>query len=668
MKSVLISFTALLLLISENIYSQYVFKNGADLCSYSKSRSGKLYMPVISDNAPMHKFDVLDYKLYLDIYNCFRSPYPKSYNANIVVKFRVDTALSSIQLNAVNRSLTIDSVRNAGVSFAHSSNVLTVNLNRTYSPGEIADVKIFYRHNNVYDSAFYVSSGFVFTFCEPEGARNWYPCWDKPGDKATFDITTKVPIEVKLGSNGRLQDSTITGDTIYYHWISRDPMATYLAVISAKVYFNLDIVYWHKISNPLDSIPIRFYWNYGENIDSLENCKAKIIPMTTYYSQLFGEHPFEKNGFASVKGQSYFSGGMEHQTLTSSINIGEWNEGLISHEFAHQWFGDLITCGTWADIWLNEGFATYCDALWFGRNSQSVYKSTILSYADTYKAYNPQTPIYNQSWANSTPPFWVLFNWATTYGKGACVLHMLRYTIGDSLFFASLKSYATDTAYKYKNAVTSDFTAKVNQIAGQNYDWFFDQWIYKPNHPKYQNTYGIIQIDTLHWKVQFTVKQVQSNPVFFKMPVEVKIYLSGPDTVIKVMNDFNNQLFEFTFDRLPQALIFDPNNDIVLKEATTTIGIENTSSRIPQKYCLFQNYPNPFNSSTLIKFDIAKIGHTKIILYDIQGRKMEMLVNQNLEAGSYKISFDAARLSSGIYFVKIESGYFVDSKKLVLLK
>jgi aminopeptidase N len=543
---------------------------GSELCSLKKMSAA--YLPSLGDspNTPRHSFDVLNYKLNLDIYNCFLTPYPKSYTGWEIITIRADTALNAITLNAVSTSLVIDSVRTAGVSFTHASDILTINLNRTYTVGEQADVKIYFRHNNITDNAFYTSAGMVFTDCEPEGARKWFPCWDKPSDKATLDLTAKTPASAKLGSNGRLADSTTVADSTWFHWVSRDPLSTYLVVMSAKVNYGLNIVYWHKISNPNDSIPIRFYYNVGENPATM---MQRIIPMTTQYSTLFGEHPFEKNGFATLNSQFPW-GGMENQTLTS-LCTNCWSENLISHEFSHQWFGDMITCGTWADVWLNEGFATYCEALWFEyTGGYTSYKNDINSDASGYLSSNPGWPIYNPSWAITTPPTNTLFNTAITYNKGACVLHMLRYMLGDTVFFSVLKSYATDTTnFKLKNSVTADFVTKANQVSGQDLTWFFDQWVYQPNHPVYANTYNITDLGGGRWMVGFKAKQTQTNTVFHTMPVELRITFStGPDTLFRVMNNVNNQVFAYRFSRQPTTFSFDPNNNIVLKQGTTGVG------------------------------------------------------------------------------------------------
>ncbi|MCX6165413.1 MAG: T9SS type A sorting domain-containing protein, partial [Ignavibacteriae bacterium] len=268
-----------------------------------------------------------------------------------------------------------------------------------------------------------------------------------------------------------------------------------------------------------------------------------------------------------------------------------------------------------------------------------------------------------------------LFNTAITYYKGACVLHMLRYTIGDSLFFATLKGYASDTTnFKYKCAVTDDYTTKISSIAGQDLTWFIDQWVKQPNHPIYQNSYGITNLGAGNWRVNFFTKQTLSNTVFHKMPIVIKIsFTSGSDSLIRVMNDVNNQLYTFDFSRQPTTVTFDPNNDILLKIATTSNGINNISNNIPDKFEMNQNYPNPFNPSTIIKFQIKDARFVIMKVYDILGKEVSTLINEKLQAGTYEIPFSINQLTnnqtaSGIYFYKIEAGDFSKTMKMILLK
>lgn len=648
------------------------FQKASEWCSWKK-RNNPDPLPdltLMSPGAPRHSYDVLNYKLDLDIWACFKTPYPKSFKASNLITFRVDSTLNNINLNAVNTSLVIDSVRLVGgglLNKTHTGNILNIVLDRTYNPGEIVNLLIHYRHNDVADQAFYVYNGVVFTDCEPEGARKWFPCWDRPSDKATVDIRVKTPSNVKLGSNGRLADSVATGDTIYYRWISRDPVATYLTVLTGKVNYGLDIVWWQKISNPNDSIQLRLYYNSGENYS---NIKSILPTMTTYYSQKFGEHPFEKNGFATIpSGAGFTWGGMENQTLTS-LCANCWNESYVSHEYAHQWFGDMITCATWADIFLNEGFATFIEAVWLERTGgYSAYKSDMLSNASSYLSSNPGWAISVPDWAVNTPNTNTLFNYAVTYCKGACVLHLLRYTLGDSLFFAGIKSYATDTVnFKHKSAVIPDFKDRMAQVSGQNLDWFFNAWIYQPNHPQYTNGYNIVNVGSNQWRVNFLAKQSQAGG-FFPIPIMIKFsFSSGSDTTVRVMNNVNNELFSFYFNRQPTGVVFDPNNEIVIKTASLVVGIDENTVLKPEKYQIYQNYPNPFNPVTNIDYDLPVNSNVNISVYDMTGRQIEVLVNDFKQAGKHSVSYNAMNISSGIYYYKIQAGDFVSVKRMVLVK
>ena len=615
-----------------------------------------------SPNSPVHAFDVLKYTLDLDLYDCYSSPYPNSFHGSEILRFEIDTSLNIIKLNAVNTSIVIDSVSMSGAGFSHLNDILTINLDRTYNPGEITEVMIYYHHLNVADNAFYTGNGIVYTDAEPERARYWFPCWDRPADKALFEVTAKVPDNVLFASNGRLEDSLHVNDSIFYHWISRDPVATYLMVMTSKAGYKLDVLYWPTISDPNIKVPIRYYYNDGEDPSPSKNV---ILDMTTFYSTLFGEHPFEKNGFCSLD-QQFMWGGMENQTLTSLCE-GCWSEELTAHEYAHQWFGDMITCGTWADIFLNEGFATYIKALWLGHTSgYSAYKSDIESDASYYLSYNPGWAISDPSWAVTTPAMNDLFNYAVTYCKGASVLHMYRYVVGDSLFFSSLKSYATDTVdFKYKSSMITDFVAKMNLANGQNLDWFFNEWLYQPNHPVYENKYSFYNNGNGTWTANFLAIQIQTIAGFFKMPIELKITFSdATDTTVKVMNDQNNQLFQLVFNKQPIALAFDPENNIVLKEGTTSVGIVDDFNSLSSPV-LYQNTPNPFSGTTQISFYIPAESTVKIVVYDIFGKEVALLFNEKTFAGKHEIEFDAQKFSKGIFFYTLEIGKMKIVKKMI---
>ena len=671
MKKIILTTIALLAVINLSFSQDFEGKKGAEQCSMKKSRilHPERYFTDMpgSPGTPKHSFDVINYALKLDLYNCFTT-FAKNFNAYNIITFRVDSTLNNIKLNANNTSLAIDSVRlmsGTNLTFTHSSNIVTINLDRTYNPGEVVNVKVNYRHLNVTDASFYVSNqGWVFTDAEPEGARGWFPCWDKPSDKATVDITVKVPLNARIGSNGRLNDSTVTGDSIWYHWISRDPVSTYLVVLTGKTNYAIDIIYWHKLSNPNDSIPLRFYHNQGQNISSVKNV---MIPMTTYFSQSYGEHPFEKNGFAYVPNSAGFTwGGMENQTLTT---INSWGENLAAHEFAHQWFGDMISPAGWASIWLNEGFATWSESHWVERTGgYSAYKTMINSDASTYMSQNPGWALSNPDWDINTPNSNTLFNYAITYCKGSCAVHLLRYSLGDSLFFKGLKAYATDTVnFKYKNSTIPDFFTKMGAETGQNLSWFMNAWIYQPNHPLYANTYNIANLGGGQYRVNFMAKQTQTG--FFPIPIQIKFtFATGPDTTVKVMNSVNNQSYSFFFNRQPTAVTFDPNNEIVIKTASLIVGVTENEGTTPANYELKQNYPNPFNPVTNIEYSLPKNSEVKLTVFDLTGKEVSVLVNEFKQAGRYSVSFNALKKASGVYYYKLQAGDFTEVKKMILVK
>jgi aminopeptidase N len=611
-----------------------------------------------------HSFDVQKYLVDMDIYACYLTPFPRTFSAREVITFRVDSTLNSISLNANTPSLAIDSVRLAGVSFTHEINLLNIILDRTYNPGDFVSVEIFYRHKSITDNGFYVSGGYVFTDSPPEGARKWFPCWDRPSDKALWELYAKVPVTVRLGSTGKLADSTLSGDTIRYHWISEHPVSTYLVTISSKTNFLIHTKYWHKTANPGDSLPVRIYYKTGENIANIDSLINRI---TDFFSVKFGDYPFEKIGFATLNA-AFPWGGMENQTMVNLMPNGYSDANLIAHEHSHQWFGDLITCGTWADIWLNEGFATYCQNLWVEyRSGEAAYRTSMNSVANYYLLHNPGWPLYHPEWAINTPNGNTLYNTAVTYNKGACVLFMLRYVLGDSLFFKAMKDYTTDPKLIFGIAFTHDFIERVTQTTGKDLTWFFDEWVYSPNHPVYQNTYEIDSLGASRWRVPFVVNQVQSNAGFFTMPVEVMIrFNDGTDTTLKVFNDINNQEYAFELSRKPTELVFDPARNILLKQASTIYGIaghsDNTSFR------LFQNEPNPCSYSTRIRYEVPRQGKVKIIVFDLSGNQKAILVDRVHNPGLYQVDWQTVELAPGTYLYRLEAGKFNQTRKMVVTK
>lgn len=512
--------------------------------------------------------DVLNYSLNLDFSNNFKGFGNYVYTASEIIKIKAEADINSFVINANNASLKIEGVSLAGTSFSHEKDLVTITLNKTYLQGEEFEVGISYSHKNYFDTAFYAGKGIIYTDCEPEGARCWYPCKDYPDDKALFEIKSKVPANVLVGSNGLLTDSVSDGKFTTYTWKEEYPMATYLAVIAASEDYSLRVIEW---KNPETDkyIPIRFYSRKSDEKQKLNSMITNVPLMLDLFSERFGAYPFEKLAFATVDNQFPW-GGMENQTfITLCGNC--WNEDLLVHELAHQWFGDMISPTQWSDIWLNEGFATYCETIWTEKmEGKTQYRRNNKINAEEYIRTNPGRPIYNREWDTQLPNNKILFDVAMTYNKSGAILYMLRYVLGDSLFFSSIKKYTSNPDLRYKNITTNEFVRLMNDYSGKDLTWFFDEWLYRPNHPVYENRYEVKK-DGDEWKVVFNVKQTQ-NEDFFKMPVEFQVYFSKENKIVRFDNDINNQTFEAKFKDKPIQVVFDPNNEIILKRARIVQG------------------------------------------------------------------------------------------------
>jgi aminopeptidase N len=505
------------------------------------------------------QFDVQHYSLDLNLYKNFIKPFPHSFSGyeEIIIKAKQD--LTSIKLNASSNSIVINSVGLDAKNFSHKNDTLTINLKRKIKFGQKFKIGIIYSHKDFEDQAFFVEDGMLFTMNAPEGARNWFICYDHPSDKATFSASIKTPKNVLLASNGLLKDSTQIADTIYYKWQSDFPIATYLINLTGKVNYNLDIEYWKNI-------PIRFYWNSGEDENDLKKMEATVPKILEYYSKLFGDFPFNKEGFATLNHLFSF-GGMENQTIIS-LCPDCWNEDVIAHELAHEWFGNLISPKSWSDVWLNESFATYCEGLWYENSyGEDAYNYYIKLNAERYFSSGKFFPIYMPEWSERTPSIDTLYNGSIIYAKGAAVLHTLRCLIGDSLFFKALNSYSTDPKLKYANASTEDFIDVVNQVCQKNLKWFFDEWLNYPQHPNYNVTFSVSKSDSSKWQIQLTINQENLNDFVFKMPIEVEILFNdGTSCLEMIKNDEQNQTFTFTFLTKPNGIFFDKLNKIPLKK------------------------------------------------------------------------------------------------------
>ncbi len=497
---------------------------------------------------------------------------------------------------------------------------------------------------------------------EPYDARYWFPCYDEPYDKATATIRVVVPDDVFAASNGTLTE--IDKDSIghlTYVWDQQQPLSTYLMAVTASKLKTVSRTY-SKVTNPSETVPVEYYvWD--ADVTRATNFISTVVEMMEYYAATFGEYPFDKYGTTCIAPFPY--AGMEHQTVTTLRRNYLDHEGVVAHELVHQWWGDLVTCGTWADIWLNEGFATYGDALFTEhRYGTEAFRNRMNSFAQAYFAYDVSLrhPIYDP-WAYTGN----LFN-TNEYQKGAWVLHMLRGVLGDSTFFSVFPAYGEK--FGFGNAVTEDFIALVDSISGEDLHWFFDQWVYDQGHPVYRYSW-----EDLGGIARISISQVQTNAPFFKMPVEILIRTSGGDVVETVWDSLKVQEFEIPVPGQVTDVIFDPNG-MVLKEAEWLAGVTRRMQGIPETFLVHQNYPNPFNALTTIEYDMPVRAVVRIDVYNVLGQRVATILDQFHEPGFYRVRFSSDEIASGLYFYQILAETvsdvslfrFSDTKSMIVLK
>jgi len=550
--------------------------------------------------------------------------------------------------------LHIDSIRvnGAGSTFHQETSWFRIDLGYLFSPGDKLTVKIFYGGipgNSGFGSfAFDSHSGipWIWSLSEPYGARDWWPCKDHPSDKAdSADIIVTCDSLFKVGSNGKLILVKDNGDgTKTHHWQERYPIATYLISVAITNYEQFSN--WFHYS-PTDSMEVLNYVLPEHLTTAMENLPL-TIGMLKIFSDLFGLYPFinEKYGHSDFKR----GGAMEHQTMTSTTT---YSETVIAHELAHQWFGDMITCRTWPDLWLNEGFAQYSTALYlekkYGVSAYWNYMRNQLSNARLAvgSVYVKDTAVVRD-----------LFDGRLVYSKGASVLHMLRHVLGDTVFFNSMYEYANHSSLKYGTAETKDFRSVCENVSVKDLGYFFDEWIYGENFPHYTFNWKIdnAQNDNV---VSVSIAQTADriNPAFFTMPIDIKLIGEGWDTTVTVFNNSSEQIFYIPVSHTITEVQFDPGEWI----------LRNILEEIYPDLSLSQNYPNPFKVSTRIDYRVPNRTRVKLVVYNILGQEVVTLCDEVKTMGNYTAFWNAGGFPAGIYFYRLQTSNKQVTGKMVLI-
>lgn len=428
-----------------------------------------------------------------------------------------------------------------------------VTLPKQYSTGDVLDLEVEYEGypQTVWGRSIifgtHAGQPVVGTLSEPWAAYSWWPVKEENRDKATADLLITVPSPLVAVANGVLVDTaSVAGGRTRYHWRTAYATAPYLFGFSITNYTSFAGTYNHDGS----AMPVQFFV-YPEH-DTADNrlMWSQSVAMLGVFADLFGPYPFvgEKYGIYEAP----FTGGMEHQTISGQGGFPAFATSLTSHELAHQWWGDMVTCATWHDIWLSEGFATYAEALWLEHRTGSTGAPAL---KDAMAARRP-TSVDGSVYVFDVSNLSRIFSRDYSYLKAAWVLHMLRHVIGDARFFALLRSYRA--SFAFGTVTTEEFKALAEAACGRSLTWFFDRWVYGSGAPAYALGWQNVTAAGRSY-VEVHIEQTQAAPApVFPMPIDMVAKGAGGDAGFVVWNGERSQHFLLAVDTAVDSLALDP--------------------------------------------------------------------------------------------------------------
>lgn len=568
----------------------------------------------------------------------------------VTVYYVITSAASSISFDLMN-SLNVDSVRQRNIllSRSHAGNLLQVNFPVQVNAGTLDSVSIFYKGppaNTGFGSFVQTTHGAVpviWTLSEPYGSRDWWPCKNGLDDKAdSIDIIITNPAAFKAASNGLLQGETLIagGTKKVAYWKHRYPIASYLVCFAVTNY----AVFNNSVQLGAVNLPMQTYC-YPESLASFQNGTQNVLDAIKYFHGIFGDYPFIKEKYGHV--QFGWGGGMEHQTASFLVSI---NESLSAHELGHQWFGDKITCASWEDIWLNEGFATHLAAMYM----ENKYPANTI--ANRRSVVNNITSATGGSVkVDDTTNVGRIFSGRLSYNKGSYLLYMLRWKLGDDVFFRAIRRYQNDPAVIYGFAKTTDLQRNLEAESGQNLSKFFKDWFEGQGYPSYKVEWS--QIGSSYVKIRMSQTTSHASVNFFDLPVALKFKNASQEKTIVVDNKMNDEVFLKNIGFVADTVLVDPDYWLVTRNNTTKkIADAVTGQNVVQVY------PNPVADRFYVYLRNFTSPVVAIRLHNMAG---QLIYNKSFSLlnGSEYLEIPSAYLAAGQYIFTVVAG-----KKVVFVK
>lgn len=496
----------------------------------------------------------------------------------------------------------------------------------------------------------------IFTMSVPDRAWAWWPCKPVLGDKATVDMAVTVAENLTAVSNGRLQGVQAAPDQRRtWHWSHAHPVASYLVSLAISDYAVLEDSVTVSSGDSTVVVPLRYYV-YPEDAAAARASFARTGEMIKFLSDRFGLYPFADEQYAIAAAP--INGGMEHQTCTTLgaryITGDLSEEWVVIHELSHQWWGDWLGLADWRHVWLNEGFATYCEALWVEHTEGKQAYHEYMRELDTFAP--PAGDDFPGALYDPSPLFG-----STPYRKGAWVLHMLRNVVDDdAVFFDGLKAYY-GTLGGQGRATTESFRDVMEAATGLELDAFFDQWIYESGRPDYRWTWTYAPAAS-GYEVILDLEQQQATPAVYSMPVDVEIDAGGNSQVFRAQNNARTQRFTFAVVGEPRALTIDPDGWL-LKPVPAA----------PPAHALLQSpRPNPTRGTSRITYTLAEAGEVSLHVLDVTGRLVRTLIDRRREGGEHTVEWDGrladGRAPAGVYYLYLDAPGATHHRTLVLVR
>lgn len=533
-------------------------------------------------------------------------------------------------------SLQVDSVlQNSNpVEFVHENNKLVITLNNELAPGEMDSVAVYYQgvpdpeNTGAFTTGQHQAVPVMWTLSEPYGAMEWWPCKQTLTDKIdSIDVVVTSPEPYRTASHGLLISESVSEGLRTMHWRHRYPIVTYLVAIAVTNYQD----YSHDVNVGEEQMKVRNFV-YPEYSDVAQQNTPVTVDLIELFNQLIGDYPFAKEKYGHA--QFGWGGGMEHQTISFMVNF---NFDLVAHELAHQWFGDYITLASWHDIWLNEGFATYMTGLAYEHLLEGVWWPVWKKQTVSRITLVPGGSVYVQDTTNISR----IFSSRLSYSKGAYLLHMLRWVMGDEAFFNGLRNYYNDPEIANGFARHEDFVTHMEAAGDTSLTEFFNDWYYGEGFPVYSLYYS----DAGEGRYNLRLMQTPSHESvsFFEMPVPVRLYSADrTDSLdVKLVHSENNQEFTIEPGFVVDEVLVDPDYWLI----SSVAEVVNVPLLEWNQNLLL--YPNPVRDE--LNIYLPGNGNIQSIeLFDLHGKSL-------IQLEGHRNVVPLNSVPKGVYLVKVKT-------------